>query len=168
MSNPIRDAIIHGNRLLDISPWDRFRTTFSLADGKLGILIGRKRIKGIVKFSERITLTVSCYMDLAFYPFDYQTCPIHLVMVLSWTPRTVCGSTDFMDRRVLNKLRKEPKKLHLDFQQVCWSFPGIIRIQIMNLFKKIKILNCLISRKFKKVLALTVRTLLWHIQKSKY
>ena len=102
MSNPIRDAIIHGNRLLDISPWGRFRTTFSLADGKLGILIGRKRIKGIVKFSERITLTVSCYMDLAFYPFDYQTCPIHLVMVLSWTPRTVCRSTEFVERRVLN------------------------------------------------------------------
>ena len=42
-------------------------------------------IKGIVKFSERITLTVSCYMDLAFYPFDYQTCPIHLVLVQKWT-----------------------------------------------------------------------------------
>ena len=130
MSNPIRDAIIHGNRLLDISPWDRFRTTFSLADRKLGILIGRKRIKGIVKFSERITLTVSCYMDLAFYPFDYQTCPIHLVMVLSWTLRTVCGSTEFVDRRGLNKLRKEPKKLHLDFQQDNLNSHGITKVII--------------------------------------
>ena len=29
LSNPVRDAIIHGNRLLDISPWGRFRTLVS-------------------------------------------------------------------------------------------------------------------------------------------
>ena len=62
------------------------------------VLIGRKRVKGIVKFSERITLTVSCYMDLAFYPFDYQTCPIHLVMVLSRDLRTVRSQDDYRPR----------------------------------------------------------------------
>ena len=97
--------------------------------GKLRILIGRKRIKGIVKFSERITLIVSCYMDLAFYPFDYQTCPNHLVKVLSRASRTGFSSTG-------PALRIKPiwsKKLHLDFQQVNLNYHGIIKVNLDGL-----------------------------------